>query len=518
MEEWESALKHGVSQDKVAAIKELRQAYSDMLDLDFNTLSDSFLENTDNLDLMKSALEGNEEAYQRLQELANEDIIFNLHLSEEDQANFEAALANVRSLMDKANFPDLEVGASLNDEAFLDALTEMVNAAGMTRDQALAYLQDMNIDAEVEEVKGENTDTDTYTDAVPQIKPMPLTAQLPAGFTGPSEGHVDYVSGWTFNPVKTEKKKETTAVALKVTKANKGAGGNVKFKQSTHGNGNKGKNAPGKGKSGGGGGEKKTKEKDTNRYHEVTDQLKRNKNALEILNQSKDRAFGQSRVDFMKQEIELLQQQAELYQKLAKEAEDYYKKDRGVLVSYGAEFNEDGSIKNFQSWYDSFIDKYNAGGMDDDAWSKFEDAIKKYEQSLDKLHEAEKGYNDAMNKIYDERLEIVTYKVKYLNELIEEGTKYLDYLIKQADKSLYEIGEKVGLIGKKAANAMQEVANIQNGILEMLSNENHEGVTQDLIEGYLNGEIALEEIMEKIGGLTEKERQQLLDYREQLLK
>ena len=123
-----------------------------------------------------------------------------------------------------------------------------------------------------------------------------------------------------------------------------------------------------------------------------------------------------------------------------------------------------------------------------------------------------------MNKIYDERLEIVTYKVKFLNDLIEDATKYLDYLIKQADKSIYDIGEKVGLLGQKAGNALKEIGNIQNGIIEMLSNENHPNLTSELVEGYLDGQLSLEDILSKIGQLTDKEQQQLRDYREQLLK
>jgi len=125
---------------------------------------------------------------------------------------------------------------------------------------------------------------------------------------------------------------------------------------------------------------------------------------------------------------------------------------------------------------------------------------------------------DALNKIYDERLEIVTYKVKYLNELIEDGTEYLDHLIKRLDDSMYDIGETVALLGQKAGNTLEQISNIQNGIIEMLSNENHPELTADLVESYLNGETSLEEMLEKIGHLTDKEQQQLRDYRSELLK
>jgi hypothetical protein len=69
----------------------------------------------------------------------------------------------------------------------------------------------------------------------------------------------------------------------------------------------------------------------------------------------------------MKEEIKLLQQQAELYKELAKEAQDYFDKDRENLEkNFGAKFNDDGTIDNFEAWYDSWVEKYNSGAVDDD--------------------------------------------------------------------------------------------------------------------------------------------------------
>jgi len=39
------------------------KAFSDMLDLDYDSLSDDFVQNAENLELMKEAAEGNEEAF-----------------------------------------------------------------------------------------------------------------------------------------------------------------------------------------------------------------------------------------------------------------------------------------------------------------------------------------------------------------------------------------------------------------------------------------------------------------------
>ena len=54
-----------------------------------------------------------------------------------------------------------------------------------------------------------------------------------------------------------------------------------------------------------------------------------------------------------------------------------------------------------------------------------------------------------MNKIFDERLEKIEYKLKTLKSLIDKDIEYLDYMIKQLDKSMYDTADVVALIGKK---------------------------------------------------------------------
>jgi hypothetical protein len=58
----------------------MRNAYSDLLDIDMDSLSDDFIKNEENLELMKQAAEGSEEAYQKLQEAAGKDILAQIGL------------------------------------------------------------------------------------------------------------------------------------------------------------------------------------------------------------------------------------------------------------------------------------------------------------------------------------------------------------------------------------------------------------------------------------------------------
>lgn len=148
-------------QEAAKAANQMTKAYGNLLDIDGSVLSSDFLQDAENLELMKKAIEGNEDAYIRLQEIANQDIVAHLELSPEDLANFNSQLDLVRGLLADQNFPDLEVGANLDTGNFLNELTNLVNAAHMTQEQATAYLANMGIDAEVTKVPAE---TQTVTE------------------------------------------------------------------------------------------------------------------------------------------------------------------------------------------------------------------------------------------------------------------------------------------------------------------------------------------------------------------
>lgn len=76
-------------------MEELGDTYGDLLDVDGDSLSDSFKASTENLELMKEAMNGNEEAYGQLQENAGKDILASVGV---DTSQYETDLANVHAL------------------------------------------------------------------------------------------------------------------------------------------------------------------------------------------------------------------------------------------------------------------------------------------------------------------------------------------------------------------------------------------------------------------------------------
>jgi sialic acid synthase SpsE len=134
-EDWMKILKSGNLQDQAKIIDDLRESYADMLDIDMDVLSDSFLRNAKNLELMTKAANGSEEAYRQLQAVAAQDILMTLGLNDsEAMTKFQQDLEWLMSYDSSVfgNIADLAVGADLNDEAFLQELSNLVTAAGMT--------------------------------------------------------------------------------------------------------------------------------------------------------------------------------------------------------------------------------------------------------------------------------------------------------------------------------------------------------------------------------------------------
>ena len=262
MEDWQAALAKASKTGHVAAdvIDEIKDTYGDLLDIDGSLLSDQFATNADNLALMQDAINGNEAAYEQLQQMAQQEIEAQVGITMDD-TDFWNKKSEVQAAMDAMNFEDIEVGASLDDAGFLQALSDMVNAAGMSAAQAQAYLSTMGIDAEVVE----DTTTDTETNEIPAYHTVGRAAHAPYniptitasssedGITvqqGPSVTGVasyPYFESVPDNQTQTSQK-ESKSFALKVVSANKSAGGNIKHKKSNSAGGGGG--GGGKGKKG----------------------------------------------------------------------------------------------------------------------------------------------------------------------------------------------------------------------------------------------------------------------------
>ena len=140
----------------------------------------------------------------------------------------------------------------------------------------------------------------------------------------------------------------TAVPTLKIKTADYVGGGNFTTKKT--GSPHVGGGRTPKSSGGGGGHHRAKKAKDEDRYHEINQKLKQTEHELNKVNTLKDRSYGRGRLKAMDEEIKLLEREAEQYKELYKEAEHWFALDKSALVNFGASFNPDGTIANYQAW------------------------------------------------------------------------------------------------------------------------------------------------------------------------
>ena len=221
----------------------------------------------------------------------------------------------------------------------------------MTAEQANAFFDSMGFEATfaTEEVPVTKTGRGTVTVTKPLGKSIPIKRP---------DGSVDYMeSGYETYTYPGQPYTYTDYVETIAMEANSKSGGHkvpqitsLTRKATGKMNNSSSSNAGGSGGKGGGG-SSKARSKEVDRYHEINAKIAENKHAIEMLDQAEGRAYGQDKIDLMTQKIALLEEQRKLYEELAKEAQNYYDKDKANLEKYGATFNEDGTIANYDAWY-----------------------------------------------------------------------------------------------------------------------------------------------------------------------
>ena len=483
-EDWKKALTSGNLQDQAEAIEELEEAYTDMLDIDLGVLSNQFLKNAKNLDLMTKAANGSEEAYRELQAIAARDILTQVGL---DTTLFEQDMAWLQTvLFDDTAFPDLEVGASLDNTDFLNSLTEMINRTAMTVDQATAYLASMGVDAEIVEEKTTAEDKQEQHGFDSSLQRNVAYARYPirygeftfGTYTAPIVTYDEIIT-----PTLTEETatKENTAVALKVTSANKSSGGNFKHTNSSNASGNNKK------PSSGGGGSKKSEKTPTpakkqsvsktsdvtDRYHTVNEHLDVMSKAMDKASRAADRLWGKDRLKYLDKQNELLEQEIDLLEAKKAEAEAYLKEDEAALrkaaadAGYSVALDENGVITNYRSIMDSLASELIAAETrmnqfatqeEQDAYEEtvleplrkkieeLEAAIALYEGTLDTLDDVDAQIEEKADQIMENNYNKIMEGLQLEITVNEQDLELLDYYLNKIEDDFYQMAEAAALM------------------------------------------------------------------------
>ena len=386
MKDWHDILKKStpMSEEYKDAMNGIKEALGDVYETSKEFITNDFVAN--HLEDIAKVAEGEEGAIESLRLALAKDIAVNAYLdytgldanSPEVKA-FESKIDALKAMMDDPN-NQIKVGTRIDlstmegdQEQFLKACQDIINSAHMTAEEANAFFDSMGFETTfVTEQKpitkeGHETITETREIGKKGFPNYDLVSGEITGYTwipitstrtypGAAYSYTDYVDAIAMDTAPDGK-----GQVPKIESITRKATGSMNNASSL--------NRGGGGSSGGGSGSKSTttKTKTADRYHEITAKIQQNQAELNKLNTAKDRAFGPEKLGYMDQEIALLETQAELYKELYKEAQNYYEMDKAALEEYGATFNPDGTIANYDAWYQTFLDKYNSGEMDDDA-------------------------------------------------------------------------------------------------------------------------------------------------------
>lgn len=335
-------------------------------------------------------------------------------------------------------YADIPVGVSIDDTAALAAMTEMLNSGQMTAEQMEEAFNSVGWDPEIEWNEYTLTEEDVGRGYVEAPVIDPITGEVTGYQQVPIQS--DYEAGQT----------------IRIPSINGGSGGT--FKKTGTGASSGIKPTSSSSSGGGGGGSKTTKDKkdatdEIERYHVISEQLGIIQRALTKIDKLKSAAWGSGKLKAINDEIAALEREADVYAAYAEEAADWLAQDQAALSAEGATFNDDGSLANYTSLMQQWVDEYNAAveafnaseqtDADSDAFEKAEELyedrkkmIENYEESYQTYQEQINNYLDTLNKLSAARLEKITYKVELQVELNESDRKVIDYFNKKLSDSL----------------------------------------------------------------------------------
>lgn len=479
---------------------------------DFTSSADTKVDGTifdgkffeENSEIIEKAAEGDKEAIWELQKAAAEQIILNID-KQSSIEEFQTAIEGLESLIPE----DLEIGTSISEidgaDQFIDSLNELLAAEEITADEINAVLSSIGFDPQIEyaEVSIAGS-TVTAVDGGQEVKL--------------SDGQTVRITQAAWESAQQSGTISIPKINASATTSS-GRGGGIK--------------APGgnKGGGGGGGGKQSTKEKknptdEKDRYHTITEKIADAKNAYEELSKAEDRAFGKDKLKAMSGQTNNLKQQVDLQKRYIQEIRDYLKGDQAEVAALGAKFDVNGVISNYDALIESLVeeynkgvDKFNAGGIDEEKFkeqyeepfNKAKESIDQYVETINLLQSEELNLIDLQNQLADSLRERIEAKIKIDIDLSEDDLKLLEYYLDKLEDNAYDAAEAIGLIGKQVEEWLGQSESYQNSINDLLKTH----LTDEEIQKFNEGLLTTEDLLNK--GFTEQDVEDLRSWNESLL-
>lgn len=460
-------------------------------------------------ELMKLA-EGDTAALQDLREEAAKDYIIGLGLDPE-------ATNTITSFLDDIINQDhnLEVGASVDLGDSVDQINKLLEAGVITAEQVTAAFGAIGYEPNIEwrTKKGPPTTTETTSDiyvggtkilsaksvntSVSDVS-VPYITSSTTGDDVASDG-----SSFVGSGVGSSMTKTTTSDML---------AGSLSSKTKDP-----------LGKNTGGGNKKDFKDLDAEkeRYYEINELLDDLAKKLDLIDKKKSRAFGKAKSDLIKEELGVIEQEIAATEDLINAITQDIPNDMANLAAFGATFDENNNITNYDEIYAAEVAAYNAAvATGDEAtiaaaekrWELFEGYLEQYEKTMDAYDDAVAKQMDNKIKKYEKLFEDLTYTVEVKLDIEEDQVKLLDHLLTMLEDKAFSAAEAIGLLGQKTQTTLNQAQIYSQGITDLLSLH---GLDEESIQAVLNGTMSIDDLDEY--GFSDEDVAKLREYMDGLM-
>ena len=499
LEEWSSILTASdkSSQEYCDSMKNIKKAMSDVLGVSEEFLSDDFI--IENMENIQKAAEGDADAINALAVAAGKDILVNIKLADE---SIRDELLNLHESL-ATEIPDIEVGATLNSGDFLTKAAQIVEAAGMSVEEANAYFRSLGFEPNFK------TETVTMKQATKNIKTTTKVTKWGGGIFGRYPAEMEQSSVEVPGP-----DVETTMEVPMLTTD----GGEPNFTLTRT---NSGGMANASGGNTGSSGATPASEFETtkkldivDRYKEVNDALAETSEAADRASKAMDRLYGSQRASQMATVGELMKEEIDLLNDKKKEIEgnltvDQTAVNNALTAAYSAagmtgndfSYDANGNISNYTTVMESLFNNLSsaetaamADGMITEAEQKHIDNLKKmieelktaiaqYDDTNSELTDVESQLTDKFYEWQDNNQEILTYKLELNLEVNELELQQIEYYLNKLGNDFYAMAEAAQyLIGTAAGTTLNTSG---SKLATTLSNaSNYQTLYDDTVTGY----------------------------------
>lgn len=528
-----------------------------------NMFSDTFAQGLLDSKAFEKALNGDIEALNSLRASATIDIGNNIISSLGEEADIkqtefrnaageivnaaftaQSAWDYISSILQNDDFTLKEI----NDEKFVESLNQMIQSAGMTKDQVQSMLGAMGVSAKVvTNYEEQETEVPTYYEYSVSEGNSEFTYE-------DSDGHLHTetrpkIRKMTVPGAPVKIKGYVPVYSIETTSGDTTSGGEIDYSSTftpasppsiSYGSTTSGVNSSeGGGSSSSKPAEKKKESDVVERYKEITDALDDVTRATEKASEAAGRLYGKSRIDAMNQANASLQQEISLLKQKKSEAENYLDIDKaaldaaasaaGVLFTYDSE----GNISNYTSQmqallnqYNALVDQVNANGVVSeeeqnkldsllDLIDKLKEAISQYDDTRELLQKLEEEIADKFYKWQDNNYQKITYSLELNLNLHEMDLKYIDYYLKTIKDDFYSLAEAAQFTASKFSSIEGELGAYRDMYYELERQKRNGDISPaNYIEGLKE---AYDGIISQLQALNDLDKE-MMEYYENTLK